>query len=83
MGIEFSEYQLLLRERFLAQANEDEKVLMIGLALGPKQYGVEEEMLRYLKHHPNASFREVDEYFYSMLPPVEIVDDDLLDDEED
>ena len=56
---------------------------MIGLALGPKQYGVEEEMLRYLKHHPNVSFQEVDEYFYSMLPPVEIVDDDLLDDEED
>nr|DAG69933.1 MAG TPA: putative transferase [Caudoviricetes sp.] len=30
VGIGFSEYQLLLRDRFLAQVDEDEKVLMIG-----------------------------------------------------
>ncbi|MBS4785167.1 MAG: hypothetical protein KH009_03545 [Clostridiales bacterium] len=83
MGIEFSEYQLLLRDRFLAQVDEDEKVLMIGLALGPEQYGVEDEMLQYLKCHPGASFQEVDEYFYSIIPPLEIVDDDLLDDEDE
>nr|DAG69934.1 MAG TPA: hypothetical protein [Caudoviricetes sp.] len=49
---------------------------MIGLALGPEQYGVEDEMLQYLKCHPGASFQEVDEYFYSIIPPLEIVDDE-------
>ncbi|MBQ8648091.1 MAG: hypothetical protein IJ484_08115 [Oscillospiraceae bacterium] len=50
--------------------------------LGCEQGCVEQEALQYVKKHPNASIEELWEFLDSVTPPIEIVDDDELTEDE-
>ena len=62
---------------------EYDKILMIGAVLAIHEYGLEKDVQDYLDKNPNASFMELDDYIISLCPPLEIVDDDELDDEQE
>ena len=48
----------------------DEEALGSYLALvnGPEQYEVEDQMMDYLDEHPDASLKEMEDYFWSICP---------------
>lgn len=46
------------------------------------QGGVEREVLQYLDKHPDADLSELRAYRSSLLPPLEIVDDEDLEEDE-
>ena len=49
----------------------------------PQEEGYEDEMLEWVKAHPDATFDELLHFDFSFYEPLEIVDDDELEDEED
>lgn len=82
MKEEVSAYQQLLLDRYSAKVETyEEKMLLIEIGIGPKEYGFEDEMMEYLRNHPNASLQEVQNYAEPFFPELEIVDDDDLDEE--
>ncbi len=77
-----TEYQQLLMDRYAGTGKSDyERTCLISLLLGPTEYDFEDEMLEYLKAHPNASIQELDDYAAPFFPELEIVDDDELDED--
>lgn len=80
----WSELDDILYKRFRSQCKDKEEVTtLVCVALMAEQYDVEEETRNYLDEHPTASLQELDEYLLSIIPPLEIVDDDDYDDEDD
>ncbi len=73
-----SEYQKLLMERYghLAVEKLDKSTLQ-ALYNDPQEEGYEDEMLEWLKEHPNATFDELIHFDFSFYEPLEIVDDEL------
>lgn len=75
-----SEYQKLLMERY---GHENDTLALQALYTDPQEEGYEEEMLEWVKAHPDATFDELIRFDFSFYEPLEIVDDDELDDEDD
>ena len=83
-----SEWVELVRERYepdpdVEMSYEDENNLL-WLLNAPEQYDIETEMMEYAKKHPDATLKELVEYFDKIVPPGLAPGDDgadLLDDE--
>lgn len=60
-----------------------EKDLIICDVLAIGEYDLEEAVQNYLNDHPNATFAELDQFICDLCPPLEIVDDDEMDREEE
>lgn len=73
-----------LEKEILKIANRDkpDKGLVIGAVLAIREYTLEEDVQDYLDNHPNISFMVLDEFITSLCPPLEIVDDEELDEEQ-
>ena len=69
-------------EKDRAPYSDSENMTLLFLTNGAEQYGVTKEMMSYMKAHPNAGLEELDEYFLSITPPLEVVDDEELSEEE-
>lgn len=79
-----TEYQRLIAERYGEYRNSyDDAATFRSLYTDPGEDGHEEEMLEFLKSHPNATFQEVLAYDNSFYVPIEIVPDDEIDSEDD
>lgn len=69
-----TEFQRLMVERYAADIPESgpdsyEKMNdFLGIMEAAEQYEVESEMLKYAKEHPEATVRELNEYFDSIVP---------------
>lgn len=74
-----SEYQKLLMGRY---GHEQDKLALLALYEDPEEEGYEDEMLEWMKEHPNATFEELIHFDFSFYEPLEIVDDDELDEED-
>ena len=76
------EYVQLLRERYtpVGDAEYEEEADFLWMLNAPKQCCVQEEVLEYMKAHPDATVKELIDYFESMDP--EIVDEDEDDEDE-
>lgn len=80
-----TEYMQLLQDRFEALTKnengeppeEDEDAYLICMC-GPEQYGVEKEMLDFLKNNENATLTQVVKYFVDNSPeePLEPFEDE-------
>ena len=66
----------------LWKSSDSEKEMLISICLVVREYELEDAVQDYLDSNPDASFIEAVKYITSLCPPVEIVDDDELDDEE-
>ena len=82
-----SRYEQLMRARFekdeMSYAEENDLFFLLD---APAQYGNEEEMLKYILNHEQASLAEIMEYFDSITPdglPPGMTEEDLMDDEDD
>ena len=64
------------------KASDIEKGLLICCVLAVHEYGLEEDVQDYLDSHPDISFMELDDFITSLCPPLEIVDDDELDEDD-
>ena len=81
-NLNLTEYQQLLMEKYAGTAGSKfEEGCLISLLLGPKEYGVEDEMMHYLTAHPDVSIIELDHYSDQFFPELEIVGDDELDED--
>ena len=79
-----SEYQKLLMERYEHLAvNKLDKSTLRALYNDAQEEGYEDEMLEWMKEHPDATFEELIHFDFSFYEPLEIVDDDDELDEED
>lgn len=79
-----SEYQKLLIERYgHCVSDKLDRSTLRALYNDPQEEGYEDEMLEWMKEHPNATFEELIHFDFSFYEPLEIVDDDELEDEED
>lgn len=74
-----SEYQKLLMGRY---GHEQDKLALLALYEDPEEEGYEDEMLEWMKEHPDATFEELIHFDFSFYEPLEIVDDDELDEED-
>lgn len=80
-----TEYMQLLQDSFEAltksengeKPKEDKDTYFICMD-GPEQYGVEVEMLKFLKDNPNTTLSQVVQYFIDISPeePLEPFDDE-------
>ena len=83
-----SEYVSLIRERYEPEGDmeyEDEADLLL-LLNGPEAYENEDQMLNFAKEHPDATMKDLIEYWDSITPdglPPGMTEEDLLDDEDD
>ena len=75
------EYQKILKARY---KNVDKQYmhLLEFMCKLPSEYEFEDEILSWLRANPNADLQEVAAYEGSFVPPLEIVDDDELDEDE-
>ena len=83
----------MVRKRVLTELEESivnvwktsdaENGLLVCCVLAVREYGLENDVQDFLDSHPGISFMELDEYITSLCPPIEIVDDDELDDEQE
>lgn len=73
-----------LEDQIIKIANRDkpEKGLVICALLASREYDLEQDVQNYLDGHPDCSFMELGEYIISLCPPLEIVDDDEMDEED-
>ena len=60
-----------------------ERELLIVDALSIHEYDLEDKVREYLCNNPDATFMDVDEFIESLCPPLEIVDDEELDEDDD
>ena len=78
-----TEYQDILKERFgNRELDQSDRLLLREISIVPGENGFQQEMLKWLKAHPNADLQELAEYEFRFLPPLEVVDDDELDEDE-
>ena len=74
---EMTEFQKYVDDRFGEIVYPDEKNPISYeadmdyqlLVNAPEQYEIEPEMLEYAKNHPNATMKELVEYFDKIVPP--------------
>lgn len=70
-----TKYQIALRKKYIDTLPEDNDgdnydvfSTFLFILAAPEQYEVEDEMLEYLNSHPDATVRELFEYFDSVAP---------------
>lgn len=72
-----SEYQKLLMERYgHFVVDKLDKSTLRALYNDPQEEGYEDDMLEWMKEHPDATFDELIHFDFSFYEPIEIVDDE-------
>ena len=66
----------------LWKSSDTEKEMLICNCLAVREYCLEADVQAFLDGHPDVTFMELDDFITSLCPPLEIVDDDELDDDE-
>lgn len=66
----------------IGKRDSAEDGLVICAVLALSEYELEEDVQEYLEQHPDTTFEELDKFIISLCPPLEIVDDDELEDDE-
>lgn len=79
-----SRYQKLLMERYgTLPLDKLDKIALRALYNDPGEDGHEEEVLEWMESHPEASFQELLKYNSSFYSPLEIVEDDEPEEEDE
>lgn len=66
---EFQRYMVDKYAEGVPEGSYEHEQEFLGVLNAAEQYEVEPEMLAYAKAHPNATVRELDDYFESIVPP--------------
>lgn len=75
-----TDYQKRLIDKYLQKASDGhERGVLLSLGIAPKYFDLEDEMSQYIDEHPDATLAELDKYLLSIIPPLEIVDDEDAD----
>ena len=81
-----TEFVQLMVDRFsddvYGRNNHEDIADFLYIVNGPDQDGLEPEMLEFAKEHPDATVKELIEYYESLDPKI-IADDDDEDDEDE
>ncbi len=82
MDSELTEYMKIIQKRFYEDLHGEYRDTVIFAAIAPENFGIEEEMLQYVKENPEATLQDILAYMDVLQPPeLEIVPDDELEDE--
>lgn len=73
-----------LKEKIVEMGRTEgaEEALTMCAALSVGYYGVEEEVSHYLTTNPGTTIDDLSLFIDTLIPPLEIVDDDELDEDE-
>lgn len=78
-----SEYQKILMERYESQVKDKlDQTALRALYNDPQWEGYEDEMLEWVKAHPDATLEELLRFDFSFYEPLEIVDGDEFGEED-
>ena len=72
----------LVEEKYDGVADQRQNGLLDFIYCAVQEFGHEDDLLEYLKKNPEATVDEFDAFAAQYWPPVEIVDDDELDEDE-
>lgn len=79
-----TEYQKIFSQRYSDKYDKN-NVQRQGdyeyMFLAPEQYGVEEDIIDFMNKHPHASFEELLTFVDTVIPDIEIVPDDELEED--
>lgn len=79
---ELTGLQKVLIEQFWPQARtKDEKDILVILGLGARESEIEEEILDFICENPQITIMELGDKFTLPQVPLEIVDDEYLDED--
>ena len=81
--MELSDFEKRMIAAYRPKISEkrEEDLLLISI-LGAEENGIEGYLLRFTEEHPAATIDELTNYFCSLIPPMEIVDDEELDEDD-
>lgn len=73
-----TECQKMLIDRYVKEdcpVSKKDRMILLGVGMGAKEFGFEDEIIAYLNAHPNATLKELDEYAEPFFPEIVIEDD--------
>ena len=70
-----TDYHKLLKEKYGAKYEGKEFYSYVFLA--PEQYGVEDDVIRFIKNNPGAEFESLVAFVDTVIPDIEVVDEEV------
>ena len=80
-----TEYQKIFSQRYSDKYDKNNVQRQSDyeyMFLAPEQYDAEEDVIYFMDKHPHASFEELLAFVDTVIPYIEIVPDDEMEDEE-
>ncbi len=79
-----TDYQKRLKEKYWnTWGNMDQgDEFYLYMFFAPEQYDAEEDVIDFMDKHPHASFEELLAFVDTVIPTIELVPDDELEDED-
>ena len=74
--------QQMLLDKYKVNSEED-KMIMMAVGIGAKEYDFEEEVMEFLTSHPEATLKELYDFAKPFFPELVIVDDDEMDEDDE
>ena len=78
-----TEYQKLLQKKYgnKYQDKDEGEEFYTYMFLAPGQYDVEEDVIEFINSHPDATIEELLEFVDTVIPNIEVVDEDVEDED--
>ena len=78
-----TEYQKLLEKKYgkKYQDKDEGEEFYTYMFLAPGQYGVENEVIEFIKNNPNATIEELLAFVDTVIPDIEIVAEEVEDED--
>ncbi|MBR5306079.1 MAG: hypothetical protein IKU47_04065 [Oscillospiraceae bacterium] len=78
-----TEYQKLLQKKYGKeyQGKDEGEEFYTYMFLAPGQYGVEEDVIEFINSHPDATIEELLAFVDTVIPDIEVVDEDVEDED--
>ena len=77
MKNDLTKLQQLLVERYVKNepVSKQDRMVLLSVGMGAKEFGFEDEVMEYLQSHPYATLEELDAFAEPFFPEIVIEDD--------
>ena len=77
MKNDLTKLQQLLVEMYVKNepVSKQDRMVLLSVGMGAKEFGFEDEVMEYLQSHPYATLEELDDFAAPFFPEIVIEDD--------
>lgn len=77
MKDELTKCQQMLIDRYgkAGPVNKQDRMVLLAVGMGAKEFGFEKEIMEYLQSHPYATLQDLDAFAEPFFPEIVIEDD--------